>query len=71
MLFAIYARSADTCGNEATYLAGYYQAETQEAAEHQFPKVPFGGYYVQPIQHEDAQTIHDRTTANFKKHIGY
>jgi len=49
MIFAIYKREADTCGNEDRRLLGYCEFDSKEDAEKFFPLGFFAGYWVHEI----------------------
>ena len=59
-LFAIYAREADTCGNEETCLLGYFVADSLATAEREFPRGFLCGYVVEVVVPEPKQTLHAR-----------
>jgi len=50
MLFAIYKRRADLCGNEESNLVGYYEAPTKIDAEAAFPRGFLVGFEVEEIK---------------------
>jgi hypothetical protein len=60
MIFAIYKRESDTCGNEGKILIGYTEFNTQAEAEKEVHTEAFGGYYAVKVIIEHPQDIHDR-----------
>lgn len=67
MLFAIYYRSGDLCGNEDLYLAGYYEAESMELAQTEFPHGAFSGFRVEAVHPHSAAEIHARVADNIRR----
>lgn len=49
MLFSIWHRSADTCGNESYTCLGYCQFPSETAAKLAFPRGFLGGYGVERV----------------------
>ena len=60
MLFAIYKRSADLCGNIDLQLIGHCNFDSVEDASKEFPKMAFAGYVVELINIYSKEEIHER-----------
>ncbi len=60
MLFAIYKRYSDTCGNDDSYRLGICEMPTREAAEKEFDRGFLVGYEVEEIRVMTPEEIHKR-----------
>ena len=60
MIFAVYGRESDTCGNEEHRLIGYCEFDSIEDAKKEFPRGFLGGYTVSPITVSAPDDIKER-----------
>lgn len=58
MLFAIYKRSGDACGNEDNRLLGYCKFNSLKEAEKEFPYGFFVGYRVYEVSEVLPTQVH-------------
>jgi hypothetical protein len=60
MIVAIYKKSSDTCGNTDYAFLGYYECNSVEEAEKQFPETNFVGYEVVEVKPVSKKVIEEK-----------
>lgn len=65
-IFTLYYYVADTCGNEDSYLVGYFQAKSKDEAEKVFLKGFLTGFNVVDFKLSSAKELKKKARENIK-----